>query len=406
MGDVIKHYDIAIIGGGLAGASLANALLGHGFSVAVIDKGPAPKQAVENQDSRAIALSYSSLQCLKTMGVWPLFSEDAEPIMDVQISVQGSFGVTRINAQQCGLEMLGAVINADALNFGLNVCLMRSESADILDIYRNHSLRGLKRIEDGWELDCTPSKTIQATLLVGADGSDSYLRQQLGIGMARTQSLESAITTNIYHSEPHLGTAFERFTNTGSIAMLPFGDGRSKCVSIVPTRELGSFLHCEDRVFLQHLQTEFGFRLGHLQHCSQRVSYALQPSHVENIYGLGWVLIGNAANTLSPIAAQGFNLALRDVALLAELLIQKKRNKALVGDISVLQEFADCRVHDQQRVRQFTENLSQNGSDINHSFKTLGLLACELIPSVRQWVTEMGLGKHSPLPKLSRGVPA
>jgi 2-octaprenyl-6-methoxyphenol hydroxylase len=401
--------DIAIVGGGLAGIALANMLIPKGFSVAVVERNRPPsfRADMEAMDGRALALSYTSVMCLKTLKLWSLVESHATPISEVSISVQGALGVTRIKAQDCNLEFLGAVVNADELQSKLYQHLEEeTEHHNASYLFYDRELSLLENKSTHWQIELNQGEKIQARLVVGADGSDSFIRQQAGVGLIKKPKVDSAILCNIQHSNPHNGKAFERFTQFGSIAMLPFGNNQSKCVVVLPNQQVNDILQLSIQDFLKYLQREFGFRLGYLQDCSKRIHYGLQQTQAENNYGFGWVLIGNAANTLHPIAAQGFNLGLRDAAVLAEVLMESRKTGDIeaIRNIKTLQTYHLRRESDHSLVRQFTHELAKQSSPWNLFLKKAAVLGCEFIPSLHRWVAHLGLGKQSLLPKLSRGV--
>lgn len=384
-------YDVAIIGAGLAGASLGCALRSQGFRIAVIDKAPAPLLPDSQFSARAIALSATSLQYLNTLGIVSEIEAYLESIQALHVSEQGCFGVTRIAAKQYGMRALGAVIEADRLNYALNHAL---EQSDNIDLFRSSNIKRLNRESGVWQIILADETVLKASLIVGADGSDSFLRTAQGIGFSAKTYPATAIVVNVALAQSHQQIAFERFTDTGSLAMLPFGEQRVKCVWVVPDLQAQSLSTMTESEFLQSLQDQFGYRLGKMIQIGKRISVPLKQNVSENLYGQGWVLIGNAAQTIHPIAAQGFNVGLRDVAQLAELLIAQKNKDLSLQDIELLKQYAIKRLPDHQRVRQMTDQLVNGGIQ-----RRLGVLLSEWIPPLHRLVTQTGMGVHRDLPR-------
>lgn len=392
-------YDLIIIGAGLVGGSLAAALSKEKLKVAVIDKAKAPVNSVLNFNSRAIALSWNSIQLLKQMGVWSLMIGEgneeslAQWIKEVQVSEQGHFGVTRIKAQELGQAYLGAVLNADTLNWGINQFLLEKRGDLHLDFFRETEIESLKRVDGGWKLALQNGESIRGCLLVGADGTDSFLRKHQGVGLRIEPQLQTAMVMNVKLQQRQTGVAYERFLKHGSLAMLPFADNWVKCIWIVPNEQATYYKNKTAENLMEDLQKVFGFQLGYFQELGAVFTYPIQASSAENLYGLGWVLIGNAANTLSPVAAQGFNLGLRDACSLADEMIKLKTlGPAELGSlqrIDFLRQYIDGRMEGHRRIKQFTQQLGKR--DLK---RRLGILACELFDPLKQKIAHLGMGIH------------
>lgn len=383
----IQSYDLIIIGAGLVGSSLAAALAKENIRVAILDKAKAPVNSTLNFNSRAIALSWNSIQLLKKIGVW---AASSQAINEVHISEQGHFGVTRIKALDMGQAYLGSVLNADTLNWGINEFLVKNIVDTNLTIFRQTEIETLEKKNGVWELALGNGECIQGSLLVGADGTDSFVRKHQGIDLKLEPQLHTAMMANIKLAQSHGGIAYERFLKQGSVAILPFGDNWVKCVWIVSNEEAEDINNKNDEVFLQDLQKVFGFQLGYFQEMGKRFAYPIQASAAENIYGLGWVLIGNAANTLSPVAAQGFNLGLRDACVLAEALIDALGiGSDCLQKIDFLRQYAAVRADDHRRIKQFTQQLETGGVK-----RRLGIIACELFDPLKQKIGHLGMGIH------------
>lgn len=362
------EYDIIIIGAGLVGASLALAL-SKNFKIAVLDKLPSPvEKNLENCDqARALALSYPSVKYLESL--CPslkssfLFSEN--PIKEVHVSVQNKWGVTRIKAEDYALAFLGTVINADILNQHLSTALVAESLASdsSITVFRPVEIQTIQQDHQGHaeqhcKIKLNTGLQLSAKLLVAADGSDSFLRQYYGIGLQTYDYSQTAIVANVALSQATGATAFERFTQQGSLALLPFGNKKMKCVWVLPKEIAATQMQSRELEFLDQLQAEFGYRLGRFDSLYKRVSYPLKNLRTESLYGHRFVFVGNAAHTLHPIAAQGFNLGLRDVAVLQDILYAAHKRKKDIGNIEILKNYVAQRKRDHNTTQHFCHFLA------------------------------------------------
>lgn len=393
---IAANFDITIVGGGLVGASLACALSNQQLKIALIDKSTPNLNEAQHFDARALALSVPSIECLKALGVWSKIVDTASIIKTVHVSKQGHFGATKIRASEHQLAALGYVVNADVLNSVLN---QMTEILPDLTLFRPAEIINLEKKEQSWTIQLSNQKTLYTKLLVAADGAESSLRKHQGIEAKIHDYEQTAIVVNIVLNQSHQAVAYERFLDNGSIAMLPLTENCVKCVWVVQNDQLKIIEAQSDKVFLENIQQQFGQRLGFLAKVGKRVFYPLKNIFSENLYGDRLVLIGNAANTVHPVAAQGFNLGLRDVATLAEILVQAQNANQDIGSIEVLRAYADRRIDDHLAIRYFTDRLAEP-----HVFQWLGILASEWVMPFKRYVAERGLGKYQNLPKLFRGV--
>lgn len=398
----MQHCDVAIVGGGLVGASLAHALAAANTDLKIIlfDKQPASQLYQAELDNRGLALSYISAQLLAQWHIWPKLIAHAYPITTVHVSTKGRFGFTRFTAERLGLPVLGYVVPASALGSALLAGLPPN-----VTVKRPVLLQDLKYIDERWTLITTAEKLstesvaqekFSAALVVGADGSDSLVRKCAGIENNVFAYYETAIVTNI-NTEINSSTAFERFTDFGILAMLPFGAKRMKCVLTVPTLSSpkmrsvyrGSssrdLIAANDHEFLEIVQDLFGDRLGKLHSVSPRMTFPLQQIQAQNITAPGLILLGNAANTLHPVGAQGFNLALRDVMTLTDLLNNPKINNS---DSDIVTKYATRRAQDQKNTRNFTHLLATLPANLKHNC----LLASQFLPPLNNMLAKRGLG--------------
>ena len=252
------------------------------------------------------------------------------------------------------------------------------------------------------------TEVLNCKLVVVADGSHSKLRDLLGLETEIHDFNQTAIVSNVTPGLPHQDTAWERFTTSGPLAVLPLTKNRCAVVFTVNTGETEKYLDCEDKYFLQALQDRFGYRLGRFQHVGARKSYPIKKIELKNPVLNRAIFLGNAAHTLHPNGAQGFNLGLRDVAGLAELLVPAIRNGEDPGDYLLLDNYLDLREHDQKRVMCFTNGLaSMFYNDLPHKIfaRNTGMLITNIFPPLKKAIMRGAMGLHGKQPALVRGVP-
>lgn len=305
------QFDIIIIGGGMVGAAMASTLRSSPFKVAMIDATP----TYPAQDHRLIALNYSSICLLKNLGVWPLLAPNAAAIKEVHVSQRGHFGATRLTAAETKLPELGYVVPAKYINPALY------ENLDNITLIRPATLKNLEQEIDHVALTVTtPTGTekITAKIVIGADGTHSTVRQLLNIPTETFDYQQSALVTvtELRHSHHHV--AYERFLQTGAIAMLPLVGAKAATIWTDSRENIDRLMQLNDSAFLETLQKQFGYRLGRFKAIEQRYTYPLKMLLAEQQTKQRVTLIGNALHTLHPIAAQGLNLALYEIAQLYE----------------------------------------------------------------------------------------
>jgi 2-octaprenyl-6-methoxyphenol hydroxylase len=342
------------------GGSLAIALGESGLRVALVEAVPAASDQQPSFDARSIALSHGSCRILTQLGVWAHLQEAVWPVREIHVSEQGRFGTTLIDAAEQGIEQLGHVIQAHALGEALWARIRECSSLTVFcpaRVTTTVAPRGGQRQLSLTTADGT-AQTLNTRLLAIADGARSPLRQAVGITASERDYAQVAVICGVQVAPRYAGhRAFERFTPTGPLAVLPGPDGRYTAVLARPAERATALLAETDAEYLARLQRLCGWRLGRLQRIGPRVSYPLALTTAASLTAPRAVLIGNAANSLHPVAGQGFNLGLRDVASLAELLVAAGRAAGDPGSPALLDQYAEWRSADQRAVVRFTDSL-------------------------------------------------
>ena len=412
--DGAPDYDIIIAGGGMIGTSLALALAPLGLRVAVVE--PVPGNAAEQPsfDDRSTALSRSTQRMFEAMGLWPAVVSTSTPIKNIHVSDQGRFGFSHIDAEEQRVEALGYVV----INRVLGQVLQQT-IADVrgLDWLSPASIVKLVRSDDAQLVTIEQSgrhRVLSCRLLVAADGANSRVRDMLGISALKVDYNQMAVVGNLLSQKPINNVAYERFTASGPLALLPVADNRTAFIWTLPPAEAALVLQMPDKAFTQRLRTEFGGRLGEFSRVGRRAAYPLVLSKANGLVGHRGVLVGNSAHGLHPVAAQGFNLGMRDVAALCDCLFDAQQAARAAnalfdpGSAVILDKYADWRRSDQGKLVRFTDGLVRLFGSSRKSLATLrniGMLGFDLVPGVRRMFTRHTMGLAGSLPRLSRGVP-
>lgn len=410
-----RDYDIVIAGGGMVGTCLAIALAPLELRVAVVEAVDRQAAAQPSFDDRTTALSRSSQRLFDAIGLWDDVRAASTPICSIHVSERSRFGFSHIDAEEQRVEALGYVVINRVLGAVLQRELGRHDNVDMLCPARIVGVEangtGLRVNIDGRGVN----EPLNGRLLVAADGARSAVRDMLGIGATHTDYGQHAIIGNLRSERRHRNRAFERFTGDGAIAMLPIGhageDGgnRSAFVWITAFGRTDELMGADDEHFLGALQAEFGHRLGAFSRVGKRACYPLALSKANSLHVARAVVVGNAAHGLHPVAAQGFNLGLRDVAALTECIADgadSANNDP--GAPAILERYAGWRRADQQKLVRFTDGLIHLFGDRRESVRALrnaGMLGFDLLPGVRRLFARHTMGLAGTLPKLSRGVP-
>ncbi|MBL6749901.1 MAG: 2-octaprenyl-6-methoxyphenyl hydroxylase [Nevskia sp.] len=390
-----QTVDIAIVGGGLAGASLAVALAEAPLRLALIESA-APPAGQPAWDERCIALNDASRRIFEACGVWQALRGAAAPILATHISEQGRFGTARFAAADAGLEALGYNVPLRAIGAAL---LARLRAMPRLRLLQPARVEALDCAGDTVRLSVRTAGTVQvlaARLVAAADGADSSVRRLLGIGAERRDYGQQAIVSAVRLARPHRGVAYERFTPQGPVALIPKPGDTASLVWSVPQEQAARLLALDDAGYLAAVQQAFGGRLGNFLALGRRWAFPLARVMSERLVAPRVVLVGNAAQSLHPVAAQGFNLGLRDVAALAAQV----SGAADPGDSGLLSAYESSRLHDRGRAGGLTDLMVRAFSNRVPGLaqgRHWGLVAVDLLSPLRESVLRQHLG-HFGLP--------
>jgi 2-octaprenyl-6-methoxyphenol hydroxylase len=401
--------DIAIVGGGMVGASLALALEGSGLKVALIEAVAPTDSSQPSFDERTTALSNGSRRILQTLGAWSGVASAATAIRRVHISDQGRFGFARIDAAEQGLQALGYVVPNRALGAALWSPLA---SGGNVRLYCPAQVLDVTPGAENVELTVVPRGaaciTLTARLVVAADGAHSAIRGAFGVGADVRDYEQTAVITSVLPQRFHDHVAYERFTENGPLALLPLADGRCTLVLTLRPDLAEAAMAWSDAEFLGEVQRRFGFRLGRFLQTGRRVAYPLSLSRAERTSAGRCVIVGNAAQGLHPVAGMGFNLGLRDVACLAEVLTdQRDSGDHDPGAARLLAEYDAWRAADRRGIIGFTDGLVRlfaNPLGVVRRLRNAGLLAFDLLPPAKAALSRLSSGAAGRVPKLARGV--
>lgn len=403
-----SEYDVVVAGGGMVGISLAlrlgatlpdtaRILLVEGFPLPAPDAGKAPTYH-PSFDARSTALSYGSRLIYEDMGVWDTLAPGLCAIETIHVSSRGHFGSAVLAADDYDWPALGYVVENAHMGVALVQALYRQGRSSILSPAR---VTGARLGEDCVELALEHPQVprVRARLVVVADGAESGLRDLLGVGVAAKPYEQHALIANVATAESHGGCAYERFTDEGPLALLPLGDiegrHRSALVWTLPPERAEELKAAAGEIFLDALQARFGYRLGRMREVGERHTYPLSLVRSEEQVRQGLVVMGNAAHALHPVAGQGFNLALRDVASLAAALAHGLAEGKSPGDLAVLRAYQQSQQRDQERTIGFSDrvpDLFMQGDPVLGLGRDLALAGLDVMPGLKREFVRFAAG--------------
>lgn len=407
-----NQYDIVIAGGGMVGLSLALMLVQEmpALRVAIVERAVTsnqPAAAGNSFDSRSTAVSAGSVELLDAMGLWQPLVRQATAIKTVDVSDRGHLGRTHYSVEnsraQHALGALGYVV--DNAHLGQALAQAVKQTAQIT-LFCPATVTAVTPKAQGTEIAVQMTEgqqapqLLHAQLLIIADGAESGLRKQLGIGANINDYGQHAVIANLHHSKPHQCVAYERFTEQGPMALLPRGGGERGCQSALvwtrPESQLEQTLALTDNDFLAQIQDTFGYRLGGFQKVSTRHHYPLKLSLAKEQVRSGVVLVGNAAHFLHPVAGQGFNLAVRDCAQLTAALALAHKHHTWLGSLHTLQAYMAKQSRDQFATTMLSHSfnsLFSNNRKPLQLLRNIGLLGLQAVPLAQQDFFDQMMGR-------------
>lgn len=350
----MKQFDVVIAGGAMAGMTLAlaiNKLSDKPLSIAVVEPFKADHQAHPGFDSRSIALSYGTVNILKKLTLWDDIAEVATPIRHIHVSDRSHAGMTDITTEEVGVDALGYVVELADVG---RIYHSRVEQDEHIELLCPASVKKVERSLSEVTVTLDNGEVVRGKLLVAADGAISTCCEQVGLELIEHDFEQVAVIANIKTQQDPAGRAFERFTESGPVALLPMSEGRMSLVWCLKPEEARAVMALEDDAFLAKLQDAFGWRLGLMKQVGQRSSYPLTLRYRKQNISHRFAIVGNAAQTLHPIAGQGFNLGIRDVATLAEQIALSAGDP---GAYQVLSQFKGRRESDREATISLTSSL-------------------------------------------------
>ena len=412
------RFDLAVVGAGLNGSLLALAAAEGGLDTALIDHLPLTDLGSGDFDGRTTAVAYTSQRLLDALGVWGDIAPHAEPILDIRISDSGHDGrPSRLHLHfdhreaapdETGPVLMGWIVENRFLREAL---LRRARNHDRIETLAPETMLATDRSQDRAEIRLASGRTLAARLIASAEGRGGTMREDAGIGARAWSYGQIAIVVTARHALPHRGVAQEKFLPAGPFAILPLTDGpdgehRSSIVWTEKTNIARRLLELDETRFQAEFVRRFGDHLGPVEAVGPRWSYPLGLIHAERYVDTRLVLVGDAAHGIHPIAGQGYNLGVRDIAALVEVLVDARRLGLDVGGADVLERYARWRRADNLTMVGATDLLNRlfsNDLGPLRLARDLGLAAVNRMPPLRRFFARHAMGLVGDLPRLMRG---
>ncbi len=405
----MTDVDVLIVGGGLVGSTLASALAGTGISAAVVDSTDLCSAINSEFDGRSFAMSRASQRLLSAVGIWPYLNQYESPILDIRISDGSSLMFLHFDNSDSRGDPMGYMVENHSLRRAQYKRLLEAED---LILYSPDSVVSIDRSAHGVMAELASGTRLKARLLVGADGRGSRVRSEAGIGLTKWKYNQTGIVCVVRHDHHHNHIAQERFLPSGPFAILPLtGDppeagNRSSIVWTEVNELIPNIMNLSDLEFTGEISHRFGNFLGNVELAGPRYSFPLALQFAKKSMDRRLILVGDAASAMHPIAGQGFNLGLRDVAALAEVLFEAVKLGLDIGDEHILHKYVRWRRFDTNLMLAATDGLNRlfsNNWGPTRLARDLGLSAVNRCPPLKRFFVSHAMGLGGNLPRLLRG---
>jgi 2-octaprenyl-6-methoxyphenol hydroxylase len=399
------QVELLVVGGGLAGLSLGLACAGAGIEVAVVDREDPARTVGEAFDGRTTAIAYGSQQVLAGIGLWPEVAREAEPILEIRVADGDAPLFLHYDHRDIGDDPLGWIVENRVLRRGLLACIDRQPGlhhlapAEVVSVERGTA--GVTAVLAG-------GRRIRAALCAAADGKDSPLRRAAGIGTLDWRYQQAGIVCTVRHERPHRGVAVEHFLPSGPFAILPMTEQRSSIVWTERAALAPHFMTLGASEFAAEIAKRFGDYLGAVEPVGPRWCYPVSLMVAESFAAERLALVGEAAHVIHPIAGQGLNLGIRDLAVLAELVVDARRLGLDIGAPDLLARYERWRRVDTMTLAMVTDALNRlfsNDVAPLRLARDLGLAAVNRLPPLKRFLMRHAMGTVGELPRLIRGEP-
>jgi len=401
--------DILVIGGGLAGGTLSLALAQNGFQVATVDKEDTAGWVDQGFDGRSSAIALSSQRVLQSVGIWDVIEKETAPINDIRVADGHSPLFLHYDHEQLGTDPFGYMMENRSLRKALNVLVPKTKG---LQYFAPNEVVDLDRSKNGVTAELKDGTKIQARLVVACDGRGSKTREDAGIHLTKWDYKQAGIVCTVEHDQPHNFCAQEHFLPSGPFAILPLPGSQEKpgCRSSIVWTERADLwpimMDLDDDDFMEELELRFGDFLGPLKVIGPRFAYPLSLQYAETYRDERLVLVGDSAHGMHPIAGQGLNMGLRDVAALAEVLFDAKHTGQDIGSALVLEKYEKWRRFDNDLMLGVTDalvKLFSNDIEPIQLARDIGMATVNQLPDLKKFFMRHAMGTVGDLPKLMRG---